>query len=281
MKKHVQSIQDNGNNIEMSPPITNNLGSPNPNDGEEFDGSTESRQSSPSKKKKKKRIKHRVNEKELYEVPGIQNLPAKRKTSYRTTRDQQIEATDSEAQETPVNEERPSITPYPGTSPFMSPPKALVPQPTTQDSPRKSQPTDLALQALRDTILKGNSRNKGRNSAFDNASAFAQESDGSPSPPATAPRVAIKIEHGSRLSCQEVLRDCTAKDGRFLCFIVGCQKGYTCKDSLSGHIKVSGRTPTLVIMNSHSYRKSMVTHPCVTMATERILLLVKAKRRTV
>lgn len=170
-------------------------------------------ESSPSKKRKRNR--HRDQSK-LYEVPGVENLPAKRKTSYRVAQDLAADAIRGDSSDEPAN-------------PFMSPPKSLVQHASAANTSLKS---PYAQKARLDTILKSCSRKTVEDAALDDL-ALKKESDGSPSPP-------VKAEHEAQtISFRDIVRACDGKHGRFLCPIEGCEKSYTRKDSLSGHLTVS------------------------------------------
>ncbi|KFY37590.1 hypothetical protein V495_07087 [Pseudogymnoascus sp. VKM F-4514 (FW-929)] len=176
--------------------------------------------------KKRKRNRHRDQSK-LYEVPGVENLPAKRKSSYRVSQDP---ATEAPAKTWRLD----NGTSYPGSSPFMSPPKALVPQSSVTNASLES---PLAKQARLDTILKSCSRKTIVNAELDEDETLNKESDGSPSPSHGRQPPVVKTEHEApKLSFRDMLKACDGKNGRFSCPIEGCEKSYTRKDSLAGHM---------------------------------------------
>lgn len=198
-------------------------------------------ESSPSKKRK--RNKHRDQSK-LYEVPGVENLPAKRKTSYRIAQDFATGAIQDDKNDTPVEAAHSNnVSSYLGESPFMSPPKALVSHSAVLNTVLKSTSTQ---QARLDTILKTCSRKTVANAVLDEMEPN-NESDGSPSPPTSVnPVTTVKMEHEApRISLRDIVRACDSKDGRVTCPIEGCEKSYTRKDSLSGHMAVSSGQFTL------------------------------------
>lgn len=183
--------------------------------------------------KKRKRNKHRDQSK-LYEVPGVQNLPAKRKTSYRIAQDFATGAIQEDNNDTLVEAAHSNnISSYLGESPFMSPPKALVLHASAVNTALKSPSTQ---QTRLDTILKSCSRKSIANAALDDMK-LNNESDGSPSPPIGA---SVKTEHEApTISLRDIVRACDSKGRRITCPIEGCEKSYTRKDSLSGHMTVS------------------------------------------
>ncbi|KAL5350329.1 hypothetical protein ACLOAV_003896 [Pseudogymnoascus australis] len=200
-------------------------------------------ESSPSKKRKRNR--HRDQSK-LYEVPGVENLPAKRKTSYRVAQDLAADAIRGDSSDEPAN-------------PFMSPPKSLVQHASAANTSLKS---PYAQKARLDTILKSCSRKTVEDAALDDL-ALKKESDGSPSPP-------VKAEHEAQtISFRDIVRACDGKHGRFLCPIEGCEKSYTRKDSLSGHLTKSHSGQILRDSGDKTY--SVVTQSKLTAETERNL----------
>ena len=231
-------------------------------------------ESSPSKKRKRNR--HR-DQSRLYEVPGVENLPAKRKTSYRIAQDLATDVTQRDANDAPA---RPghlnNVSSYPEASPFMSPPKALVPHTSAMNTSLQS---PSAQQARLDTILKSCSRKTVANAALDDM-AVDNEFDGSPSPPAGLHRLVVKVEHEApKISFREIVRACEEKKGRFPCPIEGCEKSYTRKDSLAGHMPVSSGKSILLITYAYCYRKATVTRSCATTGTKLILSLASRLKR--
>ena len=230
--------------------------------------------SSPSKKRKKNR--HRDQSK-LYEVPGVENLPAKRKTSYRIAQDRATDVTQRDINDAPANAgNRNNLSSYPVVSPFMSPPKALVRHTSAVKTTFKS---PSAQQARLDTILKSCSRKSVPNAAVDDT-ALDNESDGSPSPPDDPQPAIVKVEHEAlKVSFRDILKTCDCKDGRFSCPIEGCGKSYTRKDSLSGHMPVSVGKFIFLIMYTYCNRRATVTKSCATMGTKPIRSLPSQKQR--
>ncbi|OBT87743.1 hypothetical protein VE02_03071 [Pseudogymnoascus sp. 03VT05] len=219
---------------------------------------------SPSKKRKKN--KHR-NQSRLYEVPGVENFPAKRKTSYRIAQDRATDATQKEINNAPAKAgNRNNVSSYPGVSPFMSPPKGLVPHASAVKTIFNSPSTQ---QARLDTILKSCSRKTVPNAAVDDT-ALDNESDDSDSPPVGLQPATVKVEHeGSKISLRDIVRACDCKDGRFSCPIEGCGKSYTRKDSLSGHMPKSHGDQILRDNGDKTY--SVVTQSKVTADMDRNL----------
>lgn len=230
--------------------------------------------SSPSKKRKG--CKHRDQGK-LYGVPGVENLSAKRKTSYRIAQDLAADAIQSETNGGADKAGHPNnISSYPGASPFMSPPKALVPHTSAAKTSLKS---PSAQQARLETILKSCSRKTVAKAALEDV-ALNNESDGSPSPPAGLPRVIVKAEHEApTISFRDIVRACDGKDGRISCPIEGCEKSYTRKDSLTGHMAVSSGGSILKIMYTYWNRKATVIRFFATMGTKPIRSLPSRKKR--
>lgn len=231
-------------------------------------------ESSPSKKRKRNR--HR-DQSRLYEVPGVENLPAKRKTSYRIAQDLATDAIQKDANDASA---RPgylnNVSSYPGASPFMSPPKALVPHTSAMNTSLLS---PSAQQARLDTILKSCSRKTVANAALDDM-AVDNESDGSPSPPAGLQRAIVKVEHEApKISFREIVRACEEKKGRFPCPIEGCEKSYTRKDSLAGHMPVSSCKYILLDTYAYCCRKAIVTRSCATTGTKLIRSLTSPWKR--
>lgn len=192
-------------------------------------------ESSPSKKRKRNR--HRDQSK-LYEVPGVENLPAKRKTSYRISQHFAADAIRGDSSDAPATAVHSKNVPsYLEASPFMSPPKSLVPHASAANTSLKS---PYAQKARLDTILKSCSRKTVEDAPLDDL-ALNNESDGLPSPPAI-----VKAEQEAQTtSFRDIVRACEGKGGRVLCPIEGCEKSYTRKDSLSGHLTVGSGASTL------------------------------------
>lgn len=230
--------------------------------------------SSPLKKRKKNR--HR-DQSRLYEVPGVENLPAKRKTSYRIAQDRATDATQKDTNDAPANTKNLNkISSYPGVSPFMSPPKALVRHTSAVKTISKS---SSAQQARLDTILKSCSRKAVPNAAVDDT-VLDNEFDGSPSPPGDPQPAIVKVEHESlKVSFRDILRACDCKVGRFSCPVEGCGKSYTRKDSLSGHMPVSGGKFIFLTRYTYCNRRATVTRSCATMGTKPIRSLPSQKQR--
>lgn len=220
----------------------------------------ESLESSPFKKRKKN--KHRDQSK-LYDVPGVENLPAKRKTSYRIAQDLAIEANEAPVKPGKIN----NIFSYLRPSPFVNTPEALVPGVPAESTLLKS---PSAQQARLDSILKSCSRKTVANKTFDDT---AQDNEfyGSPCAPAGLQHATVKVEHEvSTISFREILRACEGKEGRFSCPVEGCTKSYTRKDSLAGHMPVSSSISFLPITYAYCCRKVTVTRSSATMGTKPI-----------
>ncbi|OBT67434.1 hypothetical protein VE03_02986 [Pseudogymnoascus sp. 23342-1-I1] len=221
-------------------------------------------ESSPPKKRKRNR--HRDQSK-LYEVPGVENLPAKRKTSYRVAQDLAIDAIQGDVNDAPVTAVQSNNTSsYPEASPFVSPPKALVPCASAVNTSLRS---PSAQQARLDTILKSCSRKAVADAALSDME-LNNDSDGSPSPPTGVKRSIVKSEHeGPAISFRDILRECDGKGGRISCPIEGCEKSYTRKDSLSGHLTKSHSDQMLRDNGDKTY--SVVTQSKLTPEMERNL----------
>ncbi|KFY65095.1 hypothetical protein V496_02840 [Pseudogymnoascus sp. VKM F-4515 (FW-2607)] len=159
-------------------------------------------ESSPSKKRKRNR--HRDQSK-LYEVPGVENLPAKRKTSYRVAQDLAADAIRGDSSDEPATAvHSKNASSYPEANPFMSPPKSLVQHASAANTSLK---LPYAQKARLDTILKSCSRKTVEDAALDDL-ALNKESDGSPSPP-------VKAEHEAQtISFRDIVRACDGKHGR-------------------------------------------------------------------
>lgn len=214
-------------------------------------------ESSPSKKSKR-RNRHKVIQ-DLYEVAGTQNLPAKRRTSSR------IEQIHSATKNNNGTTSSVAVTSYPGSSPFMSPTEALLHSNSENNAPPKpSQPQSVEEARLQSifkhcsqekfknakspqpqsveearlqSILKHCSQKKLKNMTLAESMALDDDSEDSPSPSDVTPLVIIKKEEkepGRWVS--QLPKNYKNKERQWPCPVDTCNKIYSRKDSLAGHM---------------------------------------------
>jgi hypothetical protein len=187
---------------------------------------------SPSKKKKRNTYKM---EEELYDVPGVKDLPPKRKTSLRTGSDQVTNSTHDGVKAKSTASLRPVIS-YPGSSPVMSSPKPLFPHISETTAPPKS--SQSIQEACLQSILKQCSQDKIRRMTLEESMNLNYESEGSPSPAGL-----IKQEDGQPKKASrwvpQLPRGYKHSERQWPCPVEGCHKSYSRKDSLGGHMSVS------------------------------------------
>jgi len=200
---------------------------------------------SPSKKKKRNTYKI---EGELYDVPGVKDLPPKRKTSFRTGSGQVTNSTHNAVKAKSIASLRP-VTSYPGSSPVMSPPKPLLRRVSETTAPPKS--SQSIQEACLQSILKQCSHDKLRRMTLEESMNLDYESEGSPSPagvikqedgqPKKASRYVPQLPRGYKASryVPQLPRGYKHAERQWPCPVEGCDKSYSRKISLGGHMSVS------------------------------------------